>query len=480
MEFDAIVIGSGPNGLAAAIEMARAGLSVCVYEMCSTVGGGTRTEQLTLPGFLHDVCSAVHPLAAASPFFRSLPLHDFGLKWIHPHAPLVHPLAGERGVVVERSVEKTARELGSDAKAYVSLIAGFVDRWKELMAEILAPLHFPRHPALLSHFGWNALKSARSLAFRKFSGKNTRALIAGMAAHSLLPLERSPSGAFFLIMSILAHAVGWPIARGGSQRIADALADYLKTNGGRIITNAEVRSLQELPHSRVVLCDVTPQQLIGLAKDWLPDRYRKQLQQYKHGPGVFKIDWALSAPIPWGDPRCSLSATLHIGGTFEEIAESERSVTAAQHPNRPFVLLAQPSLFDSSRAPAGLHTAWAYCHVPNGSAKDMTAEIEKQIEDVAEGFSDCILARHTRTAREMEAYNPNYVGGDIAAGAHSLKQILSRPIPSASPYRTPVKGLYLCSAATPPGAGVHGMCGYYAARTALEDLGMTSKTFWGE
>jgi phytoene dehydrogenase-like protein len=469
VDHEAIVIGSGPNGLAAAIELARAGLKVCVYEGSESLGGGARSAELTLPGFVHDVCSAIHPLAVSSPFFRSMPVGDFGLQWIHPDAPLAHPFEDGSAIVVERSIVETARGLAADSTAYQKLYDGLADRWDMLASDIFAPIHLPRHPLLLARFGWNGIKSARSFADTRFQGQAARALFAGMAAHGMLSLKSRPSAAFGLILTSLAHAVGWPLPKGGSQRISDALAANLRSLGGRIITGVVVRSLDELPRSRMVVCDVTPSQLLKIAGNKLPNHYRRRLQKYRYGPGVFKVDWALSSPIPWKNHRCLRAATVHVGGTFEAIAAAEEAVARGHHPERPFLLVAQPSLFDPTRAPHGKHTAWGYCHVPNGSTEDMTNRIEAQIEAVAPGFKDCVLARHTFTTSQLECYNPNYVGGDINGGLQSLVQTLRRPVLSLSPYRTPVEGLYICSSSTPPGGGVHGLCGYYAARTALVD-----------
>ncbi|HYR91220.1 MAG TPA: NAD(P)/FAD-dependent oxidoreductase [Terriglobia bacterium] len=469
MEYDAIVIGSGPNGLAAAIELARAGLSVCVFEKNDSIGGGAQSSCLTIPGFIHDICSAIHPLGLASPFFRTLPLADFGLEWIQPEAPLAHPFVDGSSVFAERSVVETARMLGADSVKYQKLFGKLVQNWDSVITEILAPVHIPAHPLLLARFGWQAMRSARAFAYAHFREERARALFAGMAGHSLLPLEDRPSAAFGLVLTLLAHAVGWPLARGGSQQISEALGACLRSLGGRIVTGVCVRSLDELPSSRLVLCDVTPRQLLEIAGRSLVDRYRHKLQKYRYGSGVFKIDWALSSPIPWKDSRCARAATVHIGGTFEAIAAAENDVARGRHPDKPFVLVAQPSLFDSTRTPPGKHTGWAYCHVPNGSTEDMTNRIEAQIEAVAPGFLDCILARHTFTTRQLEAHNPNLVGGDINGGVQNLPQLLARPVLSPSPYRTPIKGLYICSSSTPPGGGVHGMCGFYAARTALAD-----------
>jgi phytoene dehydrogenase-like protein len=459
MDYDAVVIGSGPNGLAAAIELARAGCSVAVFEGSDSIGGGARSSStLTLPGFTHDVCSAIHPLGRASPFFRSLPLADHGLTWIDPDAPLAHPFPDGTSVMVERGLSHTATALQE-----------FVSNWEALLQDILAPLHFPAHPLLLARFGWHAIRSAEAFAVDHFRDEPARALFAGMAGHSLLPLDARPSAAFGLLMTVLALAVGWPLPAGGAQRIPDAMAAYLRSLGGRIFTSVPVRSLGELPSSRLVLCDLSPRGLLKLAGDRLPERYRRRLQAYRYGPGVFKMDWALSSSIPWKDRACLRAGTVHLGGTFDAIAASERDVAQGRTPRKPFVILAQPSLFDPSRAPAGKHTAWAYSHVPNGSNEDMSDRIEAQIEAVAPGFKDCVLARHTLTTSQFETYNPNYVGGDISGGLNSLFQTIARPVVSMSPYRTPVRGLYICSASTPPGGGVHGMCGFHAARAALAE-----------
>jgi phytoene dehydrogenase-like protein len=471
--YDAVVVGSGPNGLAAAIALARAGRSVCVFEVAGTVGGGMRSQALTLPGFVHDVCSAVHPLGVGSPFFRSLPLADYGLEWIQPSAPLAHPLDDGTAVMLERSVAETAGGLGPDAAAYRRLIEPLVRDWDRIAHDVLGPLgplRPPRHPAALARFGLSAIRSASGLAERKFTGERARALFAGIAAHGMLPLDRSPSAAFGLVLGMAGHAVGWPIPRGGSQRLADALAAYLRALGGAIVTGTEVRSLDELPAARAVLCDLTPRQLLRLAGDRLPGGYRRQLEGYRYGPGVCKVDWALDGPIPWRAKECGRAATVHVGGTLEEIATSEQAPWEGHLAERPYVLVTQPSLFDATRAPEGKHTAWAYCHVPHGSAGDMTERIEAQIEGVAPGFRDRILARHTMTAPAMERYNANYVGGDINGGVQDLHQLFTRPTARRVPYSTPVHGLYLCSSSTPPGGGVHGMCGYFAARSALRTV----------
>jgi phytoene dehydrogenase-like protein len=464
---DAIVVGSGPNGLAAAITLAQAGRSVRVVEARETVGGGTRSAELTLPGFLHDVCSAIHPLGLGSPFFRSLPLAEHGLEWVHPPAALAHPLDDGTVVIVERAVAATAEGLGPDANAYRRLMALLVANWPKLQRDLLAPLRLPRHPLAVARFGLQAIRSAYSLARGQFRGDRARAIFGGMAAHSLLPLEHPGSASFGLVLSILAHAVGWPMARGGSQRIADALASYLVSLGGEIITGRTVTSMDDLAPAHVVLFDVTPRQLLEIASARLPARYRSRLARYRYGPGVFKMDLALDGPIPWKAKACERAATVHLGGTLDEIAASERAVWQGKHPAQPFVLLAQQSLFDASRAPEGTHTVWAYCHVPNGSTFDMTERIEKQIERFAPGFRERILARSVRSAVQMEEYNPNYVGGDINGGVQDLWQHFARPALRLVPYSTPDKRIYLCSSSTPPGGGVHGMCGYHAARAAL-------------
>jgi phytoene dehydrogenase-like protein len=467
---DAIVVGAGPNGLAAAIELARAGLSVTLLEGEEEIGGGVRSAALTLPGFVHDVCSAVYPLGVASPFFTSLPLASYGLEWIHPPIPLAHPLDDGNAVLLERSFAATTATMGEDAAAWRRLLQPLVEGWPQLAGDILAPPHLPRHPLLLASFARHALRSAQGLAEVRFRGPRARALLAGLAAHSFLPLDRPATAAFGLVLGLLGHAVGWPIPRGGAGSLSAALAAHFQSLGGRIETATPVRSLDQLPAARTVLLDVTPRQLLAIAGDHLGLRYRRQLQSYRYGPGVFKIDWALAGPIPWQAPECARAGTVHLGGTLEEIAAGEQAVWQGRHPERPFVLLAQPSLFDTTRAPAGSHTGWAYCHVPNGSTTDMSEAIERQVERFAPGFRDLILARHTRTAAGYELYNPNCIGGDINGGVQDLRQIFARPVPGLTPYATDREGLYLCSSSTPPGGGVHGMCGYHAARAALRSL----------
>ena len=468
---DAFVIGSGPNGLTAAIVLAKAGLRTTVLETAATIGGGTRSAELTLPGFTHDICSAVHPMAVSSPAFAKLPLAEHGLEWIHPPLPLAHPLDDGTAAVLSRSLEETCAQLGADGAAYRNMVRDFAAQWSDLMAEFLQPvLHFPKKPLLMARFGWLCLWPAASTARRVFGGEKARALFAGCAAHSVLPLEAFGSAAFGWVLAISAHAAGWPIARGGSEQIANALASYFETLGGNIVTNQRVRSLDEIDRSALILCDVTPQQFIAMAGNRLPHGFRRQLEEYRYGPGVFKVDWALSAPIPWKAAECRQAGTIHVGGTLDEIARSERAAWEGRIEDRPFVLVAQPSLFDPSRAPAGQHTAWAYCHVPSGSSADMTERIENQIERFAPGFRDCVLARHVFQPGDLEQHNPNLIGGDITAGANSFMQLVFRP--TRQLYRTPLDGVYLCSASTPPGGGVHGMCGYHAARVALRACNM--------
>lgn len=464
--YEAIVIGSGPNGLAAAITLARARLSVLVCEAAKTIGGGTRSAELTLPGFVHDICSAVHPLALASPFFHTLPLAEHGLQWIHPTAPVAHPLDDETAVVVERSVEATAETLGRDGVAYRKLMGRLVADWNKLVPALLGPLRLPRHPLALARFGLPALRSAYQLAQARFEGERARALFAGMAGHSMLPLERRPSAAFGLVLGVTAHAVGWPVPGGGSQQIAEALASYLRSLGGEIITESPVESVDELPPARAVLCDVTPRQLLRIAGHRFSPNYRRQLERYRYGPGAYKVDWALDGPIPWKATECGRAATVHLGGSLEEIAASERAAWQGEWAENPFVLLAQPSLFDPTRAPPGKHTAWAYCHVPNGSGFNMTEVIENQVERFAPGFRRRVLARHVMPPAELERHNANLVGGDINGGVQDLSQLFLRP--TRRLYLTSARGLYICSSSTPPGGGVHGMCGYFAAQAALD------------
>lgn len=464
---DAVVVGSGPNGLAAAIAMARAGRSVVVREQADVIGGGTRTEELTLPGFLHDVCSTVHPLGVSSPYFRALPLAEHGLERIHPPTCLAHPLDDGSVGLLERSMDATGASLGEDAQAWKRLLGPWVKRWLVLAEDVLGPLEFPDHPLMLAHFGLYGVRPAYGLAKRAFKGERARALFAGNAAHSMVPLTRSPTAAFGLTLAGAGHAVGWPIARGGSRSIAHALAGCLRSLGGEIVTGAPVENIDELAGVRTILLDLTPRQVLRVAGHRLPGRYRRALERFRYGAGSFKMDWALSGPIPWRNPECLRAATVHLGGTLDEVAASEHAPLAGKVPEKPFVLLVQPTLFDPSRAPEGKHVAWAYCHVPFGCDVDMTRAIEDQIERFAPGFRDVVLARSVMPPSALEAHNPNLVGGDISAGAMTLRQVFFRPALRPNPYATPVRGLYICSASTPPGGAVHGMCGYYAARAAL-------------
>jgi phytoene dehydrogenase-like protein len=442
---------------------------VLVREAEDTLGGGVRSAELTLPGFVHDVCSSIYPLVPGSPFFRSLPLSEHGLDLVHPAAPVAHPFDDGTAVVVERSLEETAAGLGDDAEAYRRLVGAVCRRWGDLEGAILGPLpHFPRHPLPLARFGIHALRAAAPLARKTFATERARALFAGCAAHSIAPLERRPTAAFGLILISSAHLFGWPLPRGGSQRIADTLISILRELGGELVASAPVESLAELDAPTVV-CDVVPRELVRIAGPELPAGYVRRLTRFPHGPGAFKVDFALDGPIPWRAEECARAGTVHLGGTLGEIAASERAPWEGRHAERPFVLLAQHSLFDSTRAPAGKHTAWAYCHVPNGSDFDMTERIEAQIERFAPGFRDLVVGRSVMPPAELERRNRNVVGGDLNAGAVTLWRLLARPVLSPSPYRTPAKGLYLCSASTPPGGGVHGMCGYLAACAALRD-----------
>jgi phytoene dehydrogenase-like protein len=463
---DAVVVGAGPNGLAAAITLAKAGRSVLVLEAAETVGGGVRTAELTLPGFHHDVCSAIHSLAKASPCFRELPLAEHGLELIQPPAPLAHPLDDGTAVLLERSVTETAAGLGPDDEAYRKLMEPLVAASDRLEPFLLGRSPIPRHPLAAARFGPLALRSAVGLA-KRFEGARARALFAGIAAHSIQDLHRPPTASFGLVLGLFAHTHGWPLVRGGSQRLADALAAHLRSLGGEIETGRRVASVDELPAARLTLLDVTPRQVLELAGHRLPDRYARALRRFRYGPGVFKVDWALDGPVPWTAAECSRAATVHLGGTLEEIAGSERAVWRGEAPERPFVLAAQQSLFDDSRAPEGKHTLWAYCHVPNGSPVDMTERIEAQVERYAPGFRDRILGRSVRGPADVERGNENYVGGDINGGVQDLRQLYTRPVVRLNPYSTPVEGLYICSSSTPPGGGVHGLCGYYAARSAL-------------
>ena len=465
-QYDAIVVGAGPNGLAAAIEFARAGKSVCVYEANETVGGSARSAALTLPGFVHDTCSAVHPLAVGSPFFKSLSLAKYGLEFIYPPAAVAHPFDDGTAVLLHRSVEKTSEQFGADARAYQRLIAPLVKDWEKLAPALLGQLKIPSHQFAMGRFGLHAIRSASGLARAHFKEDRARAIFAGAAAHSCLSLDLSATAAFGLVLLTLGHAGGWPIPRGGTQKISDALAAHLKSLGGEIVTGVRVESIESLPRSRCVLFDLTPRQLLQIAGGRFPSSFSDKLSKYRYGPAAFKMDWALDGPVPWRAPECAQAATVHLGGSFAEIDASESAVWEGKFNDKPFVLVAQPSLFDSSRAPEGKHTLWAYCHVPNGSEVDVSERIEDQIERFAPGFRSRIIARSVLTPAQLEGRNANLVGGDINGGAQTLAQMFTRP--TIHTYSTPLDGVYICSSSTPPGGGVHGMCGHHAARVALK------------
>ena len=470
-DWDAVVVGAGPNGLSAAATLARAGWRVQVVEAASRVGGGTRSEELTKPGFVHDVCSAVHPMAVASPALSALDLAAHGVQWVYPDVQMAHPLDGGRAGLLERSVTDTAAGLGGDAISYRKLFAPLVEGHGALVDSVLSPLSMPspRAAGLLARFGAAGALPATRLARSRFDGDEAQALLAGLAAHSMLSLRSPATAGYGLFLGTLGHAVGWPLARGGSQTIADALSAIIVDSGGEVVLDRFVRSLDELSPAPATLLDVSPRQLLGLAGDRLSPRYRRALRRYRYGAAVWKVDWALDGPIPWTSDGVRKAATVHVGGTLNEVAASEAEVAAGRHPESPFVLLVQPTIVDPTRAPAGSHVAWAYCHVPNGSTFDMTDRIEKQVERFAPGFRDRVVARHVMSPADVERHDANYVGGDIAIGCTDLRQLVTRPVISRSPWRTGVDGLYLCSSATPPGPGVHGMCGWHAAQCAQAD-----------
>lgn len=465
--YDAAVVGSGPNGLCAAVFLAQRGYRVIVYEAADIIGGGARTLPLTLPGFRHDVCSAIHPMAVGSPFLPSLPLEQYGLHWIHPNVPLAHPMGSGRTVLLHRSVAETVDSLGPGGEAYGRLMTRLAARWWELSSDAMGPLGVPANPLLLSSFGLRGLQSATQFAHRYFPDEEGRAFFAGLAAHSLLPMESRPSAAIGLMLAAAGHRVGWPFPKGGAQAISDALAAHFRSLGGVIQTGKEVQSLGDVETDGPVLFEVAPANLARICKDALPERYLRKLRGYQQSPGVFKVDWALDAPIPWRDPECLRAGTIHLGSTFDEIARSERAVNQGERVDRPYVLLAQHSLFDDTRAPKEKHTAWAYCHVPNGDSTDMSEEIENQIERFAPGFRDRILGKNLMNCAAFESYNANYIGGDTVGGANTLQQTFFRPAPRLNPYTTPNDRVFLCSASTPPGGGVHGMCGVHAARAVI-------------
>ena len=467
-DLDAVVVGSGPNGLMAAVTLAGEGQRVLVVEAADRPGGGLRSAELIEPGVVHDVCSAIHPLGIGSPAFRSLPLSEHGLRWVHPEVPLAHPLGGERVALLHQSVADTAAGLRGDAAAYRRLFDPFVRSGFDLTDGLLAPLTVPpRHPLALARYGMVGIWPARSVARRRFEGEEGRALFAGLAAHSILSLDAPATAGYGLMLGILGHLVGWPMAEGGSQAIASALVSLLEARGGSVECGRRVTSLDELPPARSVLLDLSPRQVVEIAGDRLPARYRRRLERFRYGPGVFKVDWVLDGPVPWAAPEAAGAGTVHVGGTLDEIAASEEEVLRGHHPERPFVLLAQQSLFDTTRVTSGRQALWGYCHVPNGSTVDMTEAIEAQIERFAPGFRDRIVARHTMDTARVQAHGPNYIGGDINGGVADLRQFVARPTLGLHPWKTPVDGLYLCSASTPPGGGVHGMCGLLAAREVL-------------
>lgn len=468
-DYDAIVVGSGPNGLSAAITLQQAGKSVLLIEGKSTIGGGLRSAGLTLPGFLHDICSAIHPLAAGSPFFSRLPLHRFGLEYIYPPLAAAHPFDDGTAAFLSPSLEQTANALGKDARAYLDLIRPVVNSWPSIAPDVLGPLSFPKHPLKMAAFGMKALAPAIAVA-KRFQTREARGLWAGMAAHSMQPLTHSTTAAIALVLMATGHLKGWPIPKGGSQSIANALAAYFQSLGGAIETNRYIHSLDQLPSAKALLLDVTPRQLLQIAGYKFSSLYQWQLTRYRYGMGVYKIDWALDGPVPFRAEACREAGTVHLGNTLEEIALSEQQAMSGIHAEKPYVLLAQQSLFDGSRAPDGKHTLWGYCHVPHGSRESMTEVIERQVERFAPGFRDRIIGRHEMNSADMEQYNPNYVGGDINGGILDIGQLFTRPALRRSPYRTSAKGIYCCSSATPPGGGVHGMCGYYAAKRALKDV----------
>jgi phytoene dehydrogenase-like protein len=467
--YDAVVVGAGPNGLAAAIAIAREGFSVAVLEAADRPGGGCRSAELTRPGFIHDVCSAINPLAAASPFFAQLPLARHGVELIQPDLPAAHPLDGGRVAFMTRDVEETAQSMGRDARRYAKLMRPWAERAERVLPDFLRPIRIPKHPISTSVFGLRyAFRGIERLA-TPFVDDEAPALLAGMAAHSMLALTAPPTAAMAIMFTMLGHAYGWPLVRGGAQKLTDALVAHLSDLGGEIHTGSEVRRVGDIPTSRVVLFDITPRQLVAIAGDDLPSRYIKAMNRFRYGPGVFKVDWALSGPVPWLAEPCRRAGTIHIGGTLEEVAEGEAAVVAGKIPENPFVLVAQQSLFDR-RAPDGNHTLWAYCHVPSGSGVDMTDRIESQIERFAPGFKDLIIDKHVMDPADMERYNANYIGGDINGGMQDLRQFLGRPLFRWNPYSTPNDRFFICSSSTPPGGGVHGMCGYNAAQVVLKRL----------
>lgn len=468
--FDAVIIGSGPNGLAAAIRLTQAGLSVKVFEKADSVGGGTRTQELTQPGFHHDVCSAIHPLAKASPFLKSLPLENYGLEWIQPEVPIAHPLDNQPAGALFRSLDKTVNYLGQDGQTYRRWITPLINSWDELLNDILAPFSpFPNNPILMARFGSKALRSAQGFA-KRYQTEKSRAVFAGLAAHGIMPFDATATAAIGLVLGTAAHSVGWPYPKGGSHKITKAMAAYFESLGGQIETSAEIKSVDQLPECSAIFFNNTPKQILEIAGNKLSDGYAQKLRNFEYGSGVFKLDLALNNPIPWKDEVCRKAGTVHLGGTFEEIAKAEKTTTNGGHPEKPYVLLAQQSLGDDSRAPSDKHTCWAYCHVPNGSTKDMGEPILNQIERYAPGFRDCIIGQHKMNTKAMHAYNPNYIGGDINGGRQDITQLFTRPAGLFDPYHIPSTNMYIASSSTPPGGGVHGMSGFHAAESALKRL----------
>jgi phytoene dehydrogenase-like protein len=470
MQYDAIIVGAGPNGLSAAIKLAQEGLKVAVFEASDIPGGGVRTMNLTLPGFSHDVCSAVHPLAAGSPYFKSLPLDKYGLEWIYPEVSIAHPFDNGTAAFLEKSIEKTSHSLLEDAQKYRKWMGFLLEKWDLLKNQLLGPLRVPEHPLAMAQFGIFALQPAHFLAKNLFKEYRARALFTGMAAHAIMDLDKVVTSAIGMVLAILGHVEGWPMPKGGAQNFTNALVSHLKSLGGELITGQKIDSIKDLPQTRSILFDITPEQLLKIAGSYFPISYQKKLTNYRYGPGVFKLDWALDEPIPFKAKICDKAGTIHIGGTMDEIVESEKIVWKGRISEKPFVLLVQPSRFDPSRAPEGKHTAWAYCHVPNGSTFDMTTIIENQIERFAPGFKDIIIKRHKMNTSDFQSYNANYVGGDINGGVQDIKQLFTRPVRKWIPYATAREGIYICSSSTPPGGGVHGMCGYHAADAALSYL----------
>lgn len=469
-KYDTIVVGSGPNGFSAAITLIKQGLSVLLIEAKDTLGGGARSAELTLPGFIHDSCSSVFALAEDSPVFKSMNLENFGLEYLKPEYSIAHPLDNGEAVAVELSIENTAAGLGKDAENYKRIFSSFVNEWPSIRSTFVGPLHMSSYSKAKAHFAYLALSSGSHFAKHQFVTNEARSLFAGMAAHSMLSLDKLTTSSIAIVLNTVAHVNGWPFAKGGAQQLTDALAAYFIQLGGDIQTGNPISSLKQLPESKAVLLDVTPAQLLSIAGEKFSGLYKWQLNRFQYGPGVFKIDWALSQPAPFSNLKCRSAGTVHIGGSIEEIIQSEKIVSENKHPENPFVLFVQPTVIDQSRAPQGQHTAWGYCHVPNGSTKDMTEAIEKQVERFAPGFKDCILARYITNTSDMQAYNANYIGGDINGGASIPTQLFTRPVLRLSPYRTSAKGIYICSSSTPPGGGVHGISGYYAARRALKDV----------